>query len=162
MTDAVDWIKRLDLAPHPEGGHFRRIYTDERAYPTLSGNRPLVTSIHYLLSRKSPVGYLHRNRSTVLHYLQDGGPVEYLLLPESGVCQRVVLGGGEGEQIFLQVPGGCWKACHLQDGVDHALISEVVVPGFDGIDHQFMPMSTLRRDFAALAGDLLPFLRPPG
>lgn len=162
MTDASEWIRRLDLAPHPEGGSFRRIYTDERVFATLSGNRPLVTSIHYLLSRQSPIGRLHRNRSTILHYLQDGGPVEYLLLPEPGVCRRVVLGYGDNQQIFLQVPGGCWKACRLLDGTDRALISEVVVPGFDGIDHQFMPMATLRRDFGNIAADLLPFLQPPG
>lgn len=160
MTDASDWIKRLHLAPHPEGGMFRRVYTDERAFPTIAGNRPLATSIHYLVSRASPNGRLHRNRATILHYLQHGGPVEYILLPEPGVCRRVVMGYGPHEQIFLQVPGGCWKACRLLDEASHALISEVVVPGFDGIDHQFMPMTILRRDFPALASELLPFMQP--
>lgn len=161
MTDASEWIKRLKLAPHPEGGYFRRVYTDERAFPTLSGNRPLATSIHYLLTRDSPIGRMHRNRSVVLHYLQDGGPIEYVLLPEPGVCRRVVLGAGADEQLFLSVPGGWWKACRLLGGSDHALISEVVVPGFDGADHQFMPLATLKRDFPALATELLEFMRQP-
>lgn len=160
MTDASDWTRRLHLAPHPEGGTFRRIYTDQRAHPTLAGNRPLATSIHYLLSRASPIGRLHRNRSTILHFLQHGGPVEYILLPEPGVCRRVIMGFDAGQEVFLEVPGGCWKACRLLDEAAHALVSEVVVPGFDGVDQQFMPMTILSRDFTALASELLPFMQP--
>lgn len=161
MADGSQWMERLNLAPHPEGGYFRRIYTDERAFATTAGNRSLVSSIHYLLTRDSPVGHLHRNRSVILHYLQDGGPVEYVLLPGPGACERVVLGHGEGERMFLAVPGGCWKASRLVGGASHALVSEVVVPGFDGADHEFMRLATLRRDFPALAAELLSLTRPP-
>lgn len=97
----------------------------------------------------------------ILHYLQDGGPVEYVLLPAPGACERVVLGHGEGEQMFLAVPGGCWKASCLTGAASHALVSEVVVPGFDGADHEFMRLATLRRDFPALATELLSLTRPP-
>lgn len=159
MNNGSHWIARLGLAPHPEGGYFRRVYTDDRAFATTAGNRPLATSIHYLLTRESPVGYLHRNRSVILHYLQDGGPVEYVLLPAPGLCRRVVLGHGDGEELFLVVPGGCWKASRLSGDARHALVSEVVVPGFDGTDHEFMRLGTLRQDYPALAQELLPLTR---
>ncbi len=154
-----DWVTRLRLAPHPEGGFFRRIYTDARQIDTPQGPRAAATSIHYLLTRESPFGRLHRNASTILHYLQHGGPVEYLLLPAPGVLRRVVLGSGDGESLFLEVPGGCWKASRLIGDATHALVSEVVVPGFEQADHAFMNVEELWRDHPQHAQQLLPLLR---
>jgi predicted cupin superfamily sugar epimerase len=142
MGHVDGWIHRLKLQPHPEGGWFRRIYTDARATPG-ADTRPWATSIHYLLTRESPVGTLHRNRSTILHYLQDGGPVEYWVLDPQGGLARTVLGFDPGEALFLAVPGGCWKGSRLAAGTSHALVSEVVVPGFDYADHEFMTAAQL-------------------
>ena len=158
MTDSHPgqaWIERLQLARHPEGGYFRRIYTHSQAHPQADvgvgaaehSPRPQVTSIHYLLTRDEPVGHLHRNRSTILHYLQDGGPVEYILLSEPGTCQRITLGFAPGDALFLAVPGGCWKASVLRGNATHALVSEAVVPGFDPADHEFMSLEQLQREY---------------
>jgi uncharacterized protein len=154
-----DWIDRLGLAPHPEGGYFRRVYTDERTLDAPGGPRAAVTSIHYLLTRDAPVGHLHRNASTILHYVQHGGPVEYVLLPRPGVCRREVLGFDAEESLFLEVPGGCWKASRLVGSATHVLISEVVVPGFDPADHAFMRAEELRRDHPQHAEQLMALLR---
>lgn len=152
------WIERLDLAPHPEGGWFRRIHTDARVVQTENGARPVLSSIHYLLTREQPIGRLHRNRSTILHYLQDGGPVEYLLLDDQGALSRVVLGREPGQSLFLWVPGGVWKASRLIDGASHALVSEVVTPGFDHADHAFAGPEMLAR-WPQHAAQLAPLLR---
>ncbi len=125
------WIARLYLEPHPEGGWFRRIHTDSQLIDTPQGPRPRATSIHYLLSSDQPIGRLHRNRSGILHFLQDGGPVEYIVVRPDGVLQRTVLGFEDGAALTLFVPGGCWKASRLLGDVPHALVSEVVTPGFD-------------------------------
>lgn len=159
MDAATDWVTRLNLAPHPEGGYFRRIYTDARVHSTAAGPRPLASSIHYLLTRGRPLGRLHRNRSTILHYLQHGGPVEYVLLTPAGECRRIVLGTGAEQTLFLEVPGGCWKGSRLIGAATHALVSEVVLPGFDFADHEFMTPAQLRRDFSAVADDLAELVR---
>jgi len=39
-------IDRLALAPHMEGGHFRRIHTAKAA----PGQRPALSAIHFLLA----------------------------------------------------------------------------------------------------------------
>jgi predicted cupin superfamily sugar epimerase len=154
-----DWIARLQLEPHPEGGYYRRIYTDPRTQSTAAGPRPLASSIHYLLTQQTPIGRLHRNRSTILHYLQDGGPVEYLLLPAAGEWRRVVLGTGPGQALFLEVPGGCWKGSRLLAAASHALVSEVVLPGFDFADHEFMSLAQLRSDWPSQADVLAELVR---
>ena len=46
---AADIIARLDLKPHPEGGHFRETFRDSA---TVGGSsRAASTAIYYLLAR---------------------------------------------------------------------------------------------------------------
>ena len=59
-----------------------------------------MTSIHYLLTADQPRGRLHRNRSDILHFLIDGGPVEYAIVAPDGALTRVML-GAEHERF-------CW------------------------------------------------------
>ncbi len=158
MSEAEQLIARLALEKHPEGGWFKRIHTSEHAIETASGTRARVTSIHYLLTVDEPLGRLHRNRSDILHYLQGGGPVEYLLLDEAGDLRRVVLGHAPDQQLFLFVPGGVWKASRLIGEAGHALVSEAVVPGFDFADHAFADAALAER-FPQHRELLKPFLR---
>lgn len=152
----MDWVQRLGLEPHPEGGYFRRIYTDARCIQTGDGMRAAASSIHYLLTRDSPVGHFHRNRSTILHYWQHGDAIEYWLLQPDGGLQTLVLGPGTDQQLFMAVPGGTWKASRLVPACGQALVSEVVLPGFEFADHEFLTAATLAWHYpqhvAALAG----------
>ena len=154
-----DWISRLDLEVHPEGGYFRRIYTATPVHAGASGERPLATSIYYLLDQAAPRGFLHRNRSDILHFFLDGGPVEYLLLASDGTLRRERLGSGVHDARFLLVPGGCWKASQLIEGATHALVAEVVTPGFDYADHQFASLDDLRREHPRHVEELAAFTR---
>ncbi|MDB5988111.1 MAG: cupin [Nevskia sp.] len=155
-----EWIARLDLQPHPEGGWFRRIYTADQQLPCEQGVRPLATSIYYLLNAQQPRGCLHRNRSDILHFLIDGGPLEYWVLNAAGALQRTRL-GADGEH-FLLVPGACWKASQLVDGATQGLIAEVVTPGFDYADHQFADAAEIQRQYPQHFDALRPFLRGAG
>ncbi len=152
---AQDWVAKLGLELHPEGGYFKRIYTAPQTHAAPQGERPLCTSIYYLLTREQPLGGLHRNRSDILHYFLDGGPLEYLLLGADGALRRERL---DAQARFLLVPGGCWKASRLIEGAGHALIAEVVTPGFDYADHQFAAEADLRSCPQHLEA-LRPFLR---
>lgn len=139
----TDWVQRLNLARHPEGGWFRRIHSA----PAPEDSRPSASAIHYLLNRASPIGHLHRNGSTILHFVQSGGPAEFWLLSGAGALRRVVLGFEPGQALFLEVPDGMWKASRLIGGADHALVSEVVIPAWREEDHEFMTRETLETQF---------------
>ncbi len=56
---------------------------------------------------------------------------------------ETVLGFAAGQALFLEVPAGTWKASRLEPGADHALVSEVVVPGFDWADHEYLAADSL-------------------
>ncbi len=128
-------IDQLRLSPHPEGGYFRRTLTSDSHCQTEVGERPLLSSIYYLLTRAQNIGHCHRNRSGILHCWQGGGSLRYTTLSPKGALQQWILGPDltKGQRLQLWVPGGYWKASQLLSG-DYALISEAVSPGFDYAD----------------------------
>lgn len=133
----------LQLEAHPEGGYFRRIYTAVDTVHTEQGERHAASAIHYLLTREQPRSRFHRVRSTILHFLQSGGPVRYACVDAQGLFTETTLGHGKGQALFLDVPAGTWKASRLIGDADHALVSEVVIPGFDWADHEYLDAESL-------------------
>lgn len=154
---AQDLIDRLQLEAHPEGGYYRRSYASDQQL----GERPLMSCIYYLLSADSPRGYLHCNRSDILHFWQGGSPLHYTLLSPEGDIKRVTLGPDleRGQQLQLLVPGGWWKASQLLSG-DYGLISEAVCPGFDYRDHRFAQAEEIRAHYSQHWQHLHALIRP--
>ena len=127
-------VKQLGLEAHVEGGYFRRTFqADHRdRIDTGHGPRYTMTSIYYLLTRQSPIGHWHRNRSDILHFFHLGAPITYYLIHADGSLETVVLGPdpSRGHQLQFAVPGGVWKASQLGEG-EYGLLSEAVSPGFE-------------------------------
>lgn len=148
--DADALIEALQLEPHVEGGYFRRTFqADHRErIATPTGKRFTLTSIYYLLTRQSPIGHWHLNRSDILHFFHLGEPVTYYLIHPDGRLETVVLGPdpGQGHRLQLAVTGGTWKASSLEEG-DYGLISEAVAPGFEYGDMTLGRREELLRQF---------------
>ncbi|MFD6418127.1 cupin domain-containing protein [Streptomyces sp. NPDC060194] len=165
MTTAEQWIERLRLEEHPEGGYFRRTFQADHRAPvsTPAGPRYTLTSIHYLLTRRSPIGHWHLNRSDILHFHHHGAPITYHLLLPDGSHRTAVLGQDpdQGQLLTVAVPGGVWKASHLTHG-DHGLISEAVAPGFDYADMTLARAGDLARLFPQHAELVRRYCRPSG
>ncbi len=55
MNTAKDWITKLELLPHPEGGYYKEVYRSNEKIITnglpsrYSSERTFATSIYYLL-----------------------------------------------------------------------------------------------------------------
>nr|WP_239029432.1 cupin domain-containing protein [Pseudonocardia acidicola] len=120
------------MAPHPEGGWYRRTWTSPMTVETAYGPRPTATAILYLLDRESR---WHRVRSTELWLWHSGAPVALSLggggiRPEPGEPLRL----GPAAPQF-EVPAGHWQSARLL-GTEPALVSCVVSPGFDFADFE--------------------------
>lgn len=158
--NAQQLIQALELEAHIEGGFYRRTYqADTQFEPANLGSRPLMTSIYYLLCKQSPIGYLHRNRSDILHYYHGGSAIDYWLLSPAGELQHFTLGFdlAAGQQLQLTVPGGYWKASQLRCEAnnlmqkivpDYGLISEAVSPGFDYRDMELAQASVIKEHYS--------------
>ncbi|MCX5379746.1 cupin domain-containing protein [Streptomyces sp. NBC_00091] len=151
----------LGLTPHVEGGYFRQYYESTDGLETSRGRRPLANTIHYLLDRDSPVGYLHLNNAHITHFLNSGGPIQYLMLSPDGEVHEVVMGedAAAGQVLAFTCPGGWWKSSRLPEGVSHGLISEIVAPGFDYRDQSLASADRIADQYPAAIGRLRPSIR---
>jgi hypothetical protein len=124
-----------------------------------------LNTIYYLLTRDSPIGYLHRNRSAITHFHHLGGPSHYLLVSPHGETREVLLGPAPhaGHVVMFTAPGGWWKTSRLPPGVDECLISEAVAPGFRFEDHEMATFGKLAAelgDHRELLAGLRTWIRP--
>ena len=153
-----DIITLLNLEPHPtEGGYFRRTYQSALSCSTENGRRMLLTSIYYMLTQESPIGFLHRNKSDILHYHHLGVSIRYTIVSPDGVLFEKVLGPdiSNGESPQLLVPGGWWKASRLYDGkANYGLISEAVSPGFEYADNEIATEEQVQQLFPEIKPQL--------
>ena len=117
-------VAALDLAPHPEGGWFRRTWTSPIVIDTAHGPRPSATAILYLLDA---VSAWHRVRSAELWLWHSGSAVELT----TGDATHTL----DARQPQGLVPAGQWQTARVL-GPAPALLSCVVSPGFDFTDFE--------------------------
>jgi purine nucleoside permease/predicted cupin superfamily sugar epimerase len=153
ILTATQLAKALNLEPHVEGGYFRQTFkADHRPnITTKQGDRVTMTSIYYLLSADSPVGYFHMNQSDIMHYFHKGDAITYYMLKPDGSMQITILGPdpSKGHQMQMMVKGGTWKASKIPTDAKYGygLIGEAVAPGFDYADMQLGKTATLLKQF---------------
>lgn len=153
-SNIQELIVALELEPHVEGGYYRRTFQSDHGamVETGRGQRYSMTSIYYLLTEDSPIGYFHLNQSDIVHYYHVGDAIQYSLIFPDGTLKTVVMGSNviADECLQLHVPGGIWKASQLRDGsTGYGLISEAVSPGFDFADMEMGRRQKLTEQFPA-------------
>ncbi|MEJ7597740.1 MAG: cupin domain-containing protein [Kofleriaceae bacterium] len=156
-----DLVEQLGLVRHPQGGFFRQTHETAWSVETADradGRRPGLNMIFYLLTRESPIGHFHKDRSDIVHYFHLGSPLTYLTISPAGELSTTILGPdlARGHVLQLVVPGGTWKATVL-DG-DFGLLSEVVAPAYDPRDMEIATAERLTRLFPHLTDRVLPYV----
>ena len=120
-----DIIKRLDLQPHPEGGHFRETFRDS------AGNgRAASTAIFYLL-KAGEVSHWHRVDAAEVWHWYAGAALELSQAGEGGEKTVQVLGNDleAGERPQIVVPAHAWQSARSLG--DWTLVGCTVAPGFE-------------------------------
>lgn len=157
-----DWIEKLSLVEHVEGGYFFESYrsAEEMPTPREGSDRSVMTSIYYLLTDDRPINHLNKNTSDIVHYFQAGASITYFLIDLEGKLKKIRLGldVAQGEVPQLIVPGGYWKAAVLESG-EYGLLGEAVAPGFDYRDMAIGKAAEIRQQFPDLWNELAPYVR---
>ena len=125
----------LDLAPHPEGGWYRRTWTSSVTIDTPHGLRPSATAILYLLDDTSR---WHRVRSSELWCRHSGSAVVLSTGGDGDVPADAVDHDLDPAHPQVLVPAGTWQSARLL-GPEPALVTCVVSPGFDFADFELAP-----------------------
>lgn len=148
---ADHYIEALDLAPHPEGGYYRRSYEAADTLPAAvlpdryDGPRPAATAIHFLLER-GQVSALHRLQSDELWHFYAGDPLRVHVIDAEGAHREIVLGPDLDDGMVFQalVPHGAWFGAELAGGPHgYALVGNTVAPGFDFADFELAEREAL-------------------
>jgi predicted cupin superfamily sugar epimerase len=129
MESVADLVRLLQLEPHPEGGHFRRIYTSTAQVLVDGRMRPALTVIRYLLAASESSRW-HRVDADECWHWQAGDALELLQFDAgTGQLSVVTLGdAAQGLQPMDIVPAGVWQAARPLG--DYALVACTVSPGF--------------------------------
>ncbi len=126
---AVALIRELELEPHPEGGHYRRIHASAAQVSVDGRARPALTAIRYLLAAGERSQW-HRVDADECWHWQRGDALELLQFDAaSGRLSATMLGdAAKGLQSMQIVPAGVWQAA--RPAGDYALVACTVSPGF--------------------------------
>ncbi len=159
MRTGNDWIRALDLRPHPEGGFFREIYRSgyrmARAGlpPRYSGDRSLSTSIYFLLL-SGQVSRLHRLRSDEIWHFYEGSPVVIHTIEPGGAYAAVGMSRealtGPGFQAVI--PAGWWFGAEVAAPDSFALVGCTIAPGFEFDDFELGRREELLASYPAHRG----------
>jgi uncharacterized protein len=124
-------ISALGLAPHPEGGWYRRTWV-AAAEP---GERPAGSAIYYLLL-EGEASAPHRVDAAELWHFYAGDPLELAWERPDGGAARVVLGPdvAHGQEPQAVVDAGLWQWARPLGR--YCLVGATVTPAFsfDGFE----------------------------
>ncbi len=160
---AVDVIRELALAPHPEGGWYREVYRSSQRVASEQGNRSSLTTIYYLLEREQ-LSRWHMVRADEVWHFYAGAPLELLAYdPEPRRLTRHVLGTPDPSnsagatspgsprpaprdsvprtskavpEPVAVIPSGVWQAARSLG--EYSLVGCTVGPGFEFEDFRFV------------------------
>ena len=124
---AAEIIARLELRPHPEGGHYRETFRDPS--PEANG-RARSTAIYYLLARGERSHWHRIDVAEVWHYY--AGHALTLQIANDGCAGHTVRLGPDiaaGERPQAIVPASAWQSAESTG--DWTLVGCTVAPGFE-------------------------------
>ena len=134
MSTAADIIARLRLMPHPEGGHYRETFRDERLD---ADGRARSTAIYFLLARGER-SHWHRIDAVEVWHYYAGSALDLQIADDRGT-RTIRLGsdlaGGEWPQAIM--PAQAWQAAETSG--EWTLVGCTVAPGFEFAKFEIAP-----------------------
>ena len=123
---AAEIIARLELKPHPEGGHYRETFRDSR---TDANGRSRSTAIYFLLARNER-SHWHRFDAVEVWHYYAGSTLTLKIADDDGEWSfKLGANLAAGEQPQAIVPPDTWQAAESTG--DWTLVGCTVAPGFD-------------------------------
>src|ERR1700761_9328332 len=120
----TDWISRLNLQPHPEGGYYREVFRSNNAVMRAGANEThsACTSIYYLLETEDFSGF-HRIASDELWYFHKGSPLIIHVIGDNGGYSSLELSDESTGNLSLVVQADKWFAAEILSKAGFTLVS---------------------------------------
>lgn len=146
---AQEWIHRLNLIRHPEGGFYHQSFiADEVIRSESLDARQLYTSIYFLLE-SGDVSRFHRLKSDELWYYHTGSSLTVHTINPDGTYRAAKLGldieSGQRPQVLIR--GGTIFGATVDDASTYSLVGCMVAPGFVFDDFELFERKQLLADY---------------
>ncbi|MBN2532089.1 MAG: cupin domain-containing protein [Spirochaetales bacterium] len=150
MISAQEWIEKLDLSKHPEGGYYKELYRSteymkKNHLPArFSGDRCFSTSIYFLLNKDDFSAFHRINQDEIWHFY-EGSSLSLHIISQEGYYSRIVLGRDmqAGQVLQAIIPAGCYFGAAPDNNTSYSLIGCTVSPGFEFADLEIPARETL-------------------
>jgi uncharacterized protein len=132
---AAEVIARLELRPHPEGGHYRETFRDSRGD---AQGRAVSTAIYFLLARGERSHWHRIDVVEIWHYY--AGSALNLQIANDGCSTHTVTLGADlaaGERPQAIVPASAWQSAATTG--DWTLVGCTVAPAFEFAHFEMAP-----------------------
>jgi len=125
-ADIQALILHHGLERHPEGGHYKRVFT----HPDERDGRPLASSILYLLAGGERSRW-HRIDAVELWQFHSGSPLELSVTVDGRTVDAYRLGVDANDRLQVPqatVPAGAWQSARSHGA--WSFVSCTVIPAF--------------------------------
>ena len=154
MLDARQWIDRLSLIRHPEGGHYREVYRSfeltrqEHLPKRFDGDRCFSTAIYFLLE-SGDFSALHRIRQDEVWHFYDGSPLTIHIIGQDGIYSSRMLGRDfdAGQEPMAVISAGDLFGAEVSKAASFSLVGCTVAPGFDFADFEMPAREQLLQQY---------------
>ncbi len=154
---STDWIKKLDLQKHPEGGYFKEIYRSNEIISKnclperFAGDRPFSTSIYFMLTG-TDISAFHRLKADEGWFFHAGNSALTLYeIQKNGDLKTHFLGQNtnKGEQLQVFIQAKSWFCAEVHDKSKEAfvLVGCMMSPAFDFEDFELAEAKKLAQEF---------------
>ena len=163
---AKEYIDKLQLKVHPEGGYFSEVYRSEELIKVnhlserYNSSRSFSTSIYFMLEGNQFSSF-HRLKSDELWHFYDGTALTIIVINEKGLLDKIRLGNDLNKRETFQtvIKKNSWFAAELIDKNSFALIGCTVSPGFDFDDFELGNRNDLVKEFPQYKKVIVKFTR---
>ena len=127
MNSVDEIIKKLEMIPHPEGGHYKESYRNN-----------YISLIYYLLKRGEKSHWHKLKKNEILHFY-NGDPLKVFMSNDGVTVKEITLNREVKNGHFLHyvVKAGTWFC--MESKGEYSLIGCAVAPPFDFKDFELAP-----------------------
>ncbi len=137
---AKDYIGKLKLMPHPEGGYYRQLIGNEGP-----NDRKSISSIYYLLENDDFSAFHRLHGFVEIWYYHAGEEINIYVIEKSGNLTVHHLGPDSEMQVVIEPE--LWFAAEIPSKNGFALVGCAVGPAFSFDKFELAEKSRLMADF---------------
>lgn len=120
--DAKEYIKTLNLQPHPEGGWYRQVYGNDE------NGEKLVSTIYYMLCDEDFSAFHRLHDMVEIWYYHAGEPLNIYVIFPNGELTEHHLSADDEMQVVIEPEQ--WFAAELPVKKGFSLVGCAVAPAF--------------------------------